>query len=341
MITDQCLCVTLITFLVPSIAIMMTLKSNFHLIKRKVLESLNRSLSGHDEYVLVFLAAGMENRPDFSWLLKSYRTIDRKYKKALKQLYIVHASRWTKLFLSFMKNILSSKFIHKLSHVDSLAELTMLIPLKKIEIPQIVADYDSKKNGKNKSSPKFFAQPIEKFVFGDLLSPELERIFIYLEANGNTEGIFRISARASALQKMKLCLDSGKKLSLSEFTVFDVAGILKMFLRELKDPIFPIECIEKLNSLNVESEQNRIENVHEIVSRMPNGNLVLLRRLINLCQIIVKNQNTTLMKSSNLAIVLAPNLFRFHSLDEELTLMSKTQELVQFIIENPSSLNKI
>jgi Rho GTPase-activating protein 1 len=90
------------------------------------------------DYILVFFAAETKHRPDVSWILKTYSSLDRKYKKNMKKLYIVHASIWTKLILDVMKTVVSSKSKAKLQFIDSLAQLHGVVDLDKFILPNCV-----------------------------------------------------------------------------------------------------------------------------------------------------------------------------------------------------------
>ena len=90
-----------------------------------------------DDYILIYfhnagVTAPGNNMPTFGWLKRCYYMIDRKLKKNLKGLYLVHPTFW-------LKNLnFSSKFSRKLKFVTNLTELSALIPIEHMAIPEAV-----------------------------------------------------------------------------------------------------------------------------------------------------------------------------------------------------------
>jgi hypothetical protein len=57
------------------------------------------------DYSLVYFHYGLtsKNRPSLSWLWQAYRAFDRKYKKNLKALYLVHPTNFIRLLWQLFK----------------------------------------------------------------------------------------------------------------------------------------------------------------------------------------------------------------------------------------------
>ncbi|XP_068621887.1 protein prune homolog 2 [Battus philenor] len=108
-----------------------------------VIWSLERLVT--DEYVLVYLhgSAGKRRLPTFVWLHECYKLIDRRLRKNLKHLYLVHPTFWLKSFVVITKHFVSSKFFRKLSYIRNLEELMRLVPVEPNAIPEIVKEYDA------------------------------------------------------------------------------------------------------------------------------------------------------------------------------------------------------
>ncbi|XP_053621712.1 protein prune homolog 2 isoform X2 [Plodia interpunctella] len=98
-----------------------------------------------DEYVLVYLHGSARGRrlPSFHWLHECYKLVDRRLRKSLKHLYLVHPTFWLKSFVLLTKPFVSSKFFHKLSYVRSLEELHRLVPVEPNAIPDVVKQFDA------------------------------------------------------------------------------------------------------------------------------------------------------------------------------------------------------
>ncbi|XP_015783542.1 uncharacterized protein LOC107361272 isoform X2 [Tetranychus urticae] len=101
-----------------------------------------------DDYILIYFhnagCAGVSsnNMPTFSWLKRCYTMIDKRLRKNLKSLFLVHPTFWLKTFVIMTKPFISSKFSKKLKFVSTLAELNDLVPIESTVIPPPVKQYD-------------------------------------------------------------------------------------------------------------------------------------------------------------------------------------------------------
>ncbi|XP_043240443.1 protein prune homolog 2-like [Amphibalanus amphitrite] len=107
-----------------------------------VLTTLDELVS--EEYVLVYLHGGASaaSSPTFSWLRRAYQLVDRRLRKTLKGLYLVHPSFWLRTIVALTRPFISSKFSRKLRYVDGLRELSDLIPMNHVMIPEEVKQVD-------------------------------------------------------------------------------------------------------------------------------------------------------------------------------------------------------
>ncbi|KAK2830949.1 hypothetical protein Q5P01_018880 [Channa striata] len=99
-----------------------------------------------ENYVIVYLCAGgqKDKVPGIGWLRECYTTIDRRLRKNLKGFYVVHPTWYIKALITIIKPFISSKFSRKLQFVDSLQDLSHLIPTEHVQIPDCVRQYDQK-----------------------------------------------------------------------------------------------------------------------------------------------------------------------------------------------------
>ncbi|GIY26835.1 protein prune homolog 2 [Caerostris extrusa] len=97
-----------------------------------------------EDYVLIYLHGATEksNMPSFSWLKRCYQMIDRRLRKNLKGLYLVHPTFWLKTIVIMTRLFVSSKFSRKLKFVYSLKELSNLVSLDYVCIPDKVHQLD-------------------------------------------------------------------------------------------------------------------------------------------------------------------------------------------------------
>ncbi|KAM3827877.1 BCL2/adenovirus E1B 19 kDa protein-interacting protein 2 isoform 2-T3 [Vipera latastei] len=103
-----------------------------------------------ESYMIVYLNGATTRRkmPSLGWLRKCYQQIDRRLRKNLKSLIIVHPSWFIRTLLAITKPFISSKFSQKIRYVFTLAELAELIPMDSVTIPECIKQIDQELNGK-------------------------------------------------------------------------------------------------------------------------------------------------------------------------------------------------
>uniref|UniRef100_K7FTY3 Protein prune homolog 2 n=1 Tax=Pelodiscus sinensis TaxID=13735 RepID=K7FTY3_PELSI len=100
-----------------------------------------------EDYMIVYLNGATPRRkmPGFGWMKKCYQMIDRRLRKNLKSFIIVHPSWFIRTILAVTRPFISSKFSSKIQYVGTLAELSELIPMEYVHIPESIIKYDEEK----------------------------------------------------------------------------------------------------------------------------------------------------------------------------------------------------
>jgi hypothetical protein len=89
-----------------------------------------------------------------NWLARYYRFLDRKFKKNLKALYIIHPTYLVKLISQLFRTLVSSKFHKKVNYFNTLSELGAHgVDLNSLAIPDEVKFYDAQLTEKKKQPP--------------------------------------------------------------------------------------------------------------------------------------------------------------------------------------------
>ncbi|XP_014345757.1 caytaxin [Latimeria chalumnae] len=93
-----------------------------------------------EDYMIIYLNGATPRRrmPGLGWLKKCYQMIDRRLRKNLKSLIIVHPSWFIRTVLAISRPFISVKFINKIQYVHSLEELEQVIPMEHVQIPECV-----------------------------------------------------------------------------------------------------------------------------------------------------------------------------------------------------------
>ncbi|XP_061577806.1 BCL2/adenovirus E1B 19 kDa protein-interacting protein 2 isoform X2 [Cololabis saira] len=97
-----------------------------------------------ENYMIVYLngATSRKKMPTVGWLRKCYQQIDRRLRKNLKSLIIVHPSWFIRTLLALTKPFISSKFTQKIKYVYSLTDLAELVPMEYVSIPECIKQID-------------------------------------------------------------------------------------------------------------------------------------------------------------------------------------------------------
>lgn len=124
------------------------------------------------------------------------------------------------------------------------------------------------------------------------------------------EGLFRVSGTLTKIKKLKAAFDIDEiDLSDMDNHAHSIAGALKMYLRELPEPLMTYNLYtEWMKAASVDGTENRLAAIKDVINRMPVANATNLRYLMRFLGKLVENQQFTKMSSQNLAIVMAPNI---------------------------------
>ncbi|XP_077175726.1 bcl-2/adenovirus E1B 19 kDa-interacting protein 2-like protein isoform X2 [Paroedura picta] len=119
-----------------------------------IMENLFSYISGTlelmlaENYTLVCFNGATPRRriPPFAWIRQCYQTIDRRLRKNLTSLILVHSAWYVKALMTLLKPFISSKFSRKLQFANSLEELGRKIPLERAHIPDCIRQLDRSRN---------------------------------------------------------------------------------------------------------------------------------------------------------------------------------------------------
>ncbi|XP_042198753.1 rho GTPase-activating protein 45 isoform X2 [Callorhinchus milii] len=152
----------------------------------------------------------------------------------------------------------------------------------------------------------------------------------------HTKGIYRVNGVKTRVEKLCQAFENGKELvELSQASPHDISNVLKLYLRQLPEPLMLFRLYHDLMGLAKESKQGTGEGhkakgleivdkgpqtdkeVVAIVSRLkdllqdlPSANKATLRYIIGHLSKIAELEQSNKMSSSNLGIVFGPTLMR-------------------------------
>ncbi|XP_058552955.1 rho GTPase-activating protein 22 isoform X7 [Neofelis nebulosa] len=196
-----------------------------------------------------------------------------------------------------------------------------------------------------------FGQRLEDTVhherkYGPRLAPLLvEQCVDFIRERGLTEeGLFRMPGQANLVRDLQDSFDCGEKPLFDSTTdVHTVASLLKLYLRELPEPVVPFARYEDFLSCAQLLTKDEGEGTLELakqVSSLPLANYNLLRYICKFLDEVQSHSNVNKMSVQNLATVFGPNILR-PQLEDPVTIMEGTslvQHLMTVLIRKHSQL---
>ncbi|KAG7445547.1 RhoGAP-domain-containing protein [Guyanagaster necrorhizus] len=294
---------------------------NYDVLLSRILSYLNLYVEA--DYTVVFFAAGGKHAPGWNWVWKAYRSLSRKYRKNLKLLFIVHSSLFSKMLYSLAGAIVSPKFFRKIVYVDTLSALAAQIPITQIDIPPAIYQ-ENAKHEKRITLPTPVASSIFGVPLADLMGYEGENggiprvvrdcIQFLRETGMEAEGLFRRSPPSVLLRALQEAYDRGNVVSLEAFGDPHIAAVLlKKYLRDLPEPIFPEPLYLTIRRCPPPSsdpaDMAAVSFVREtLLPSLPPCVYILLSHVLHLMHEVSLRSASNLMDAHNLAVVLTPNL---------------------------------
>ncbi|XP_055949341.1 protein FAM13B-like isoform X1 [Argiope bruennichi] len=163
----------------------------------------------------------------------------------------------------------------------------------------------------------------------------ITRLCQYILKTGLThEGLFRISGNARSVERLKASFDrSGDAPLETEGDVSSAAALLKLFLRELPDPIIPMNMhCQFLDAVKDKDKTESVVCLAELVEKLPPINYHILNYLFNFLRKVSDMEDQNRMSASSLGIVFGPNLFRVTEDFVGLKEQSLTNQIVTYFI---------
>ncbi|KFQ18458.1 Rho GTPase-activating protein 22, partial [Merops nubicus] len=186
-----------------------------------------------------------------------------------------------------------------------------------------------------------FGQRLEDTVqyerkYGQRLAPLLvEQCVDFIRERGLTEeGLFRMPGQANLVKDLQDSFDCGEKpLFDSNTDVHTVASLLKLYLRELPEPVIPFAKYEDFLSCGQLLSKDEGEGTQELVKqvkKLPQANYNLLKYICKFLDEVQAHSSINKMSVQNLATVFGPNILR-PKMEDPMTMMEGTS-LVQHLM---------
>jgi hypothetical protein len=156
---------------------------------------------------------------------------------------------------------------------------------------------------------------VEARLGGTYIPIFVHRCCKFILENGIEEtGIFRLPGQTSRVQSLKKLYDNGCQFDISvNEDVHTVASLLKLYLRELPQPLIPFEMFDNAVKISrtLDNEKNDLlATLDKFLKELPKHNFNLLKYLCRFLSQIAEYSDKNKMTIGNLATVFGPNIMR-------------------------------
>lgn len=180
---------------------------------------------------------------------------------------------------------------------------------------------------------------------GREIPPIITSIVEYLTKHGlNQEGIFRISGNHKVVESLKATYDRDGKANLDQVgDVIAVAGLLKLFLRELPEPPIPQDMTADFIKIYQahKDDGGGLSDMKALLEKLPTSNYKLLKYLCRFLVTVSMSEENNKMSPTALSIVFGPNFFRCGDGLEGLREQGRTNAIVGRFIEEFDTLFEV
>ncbi|CEG76018.1 hypothetical protein RMATCC62417_10977 [Rhizopus microsporus] len=130
------------------------------------------------------------------------------------------------------------------------------------------------------------------------------------------EGIYRVSGRQSNIDLLKSEFEKDEELVElvdSKYDVFTIASVLKLYLRELKDPLFDFPMDDRVTYSKLENYNDRKIILEKSISNLSQAERDTLKTLITHLAKVEAKSNLNKMTIKNLSLMFTPAIFHDHN----------------------------
>ncbi|XP_040521246.1 rho GTPase-activating protein 12 isoform X21 [Gallus gallus] len=206
--------------------------------------------------------------------------------------------------------------------------------LRSVKIPSNIDATDQKKT-KTKLKKFLTRRPtlqavrekgyIKDQVFGSNLTslcqrenstvPKFVKLCIeHVEEHGlDVDGLYRVSGNLAVIQKLRFAVNHDEKLDLNDSKWEDIhviTGALKMFFRELPEPLFTYNHFNDFVNAIKQEPRQRVHAVKDLIKQLPKPNQDTMQVLFRHLKRVVENGEKNRMTYQSVAIVFGPTLLK-------------------------------
>ncbi|XP_075853582.1 rho GTPase-activating protein 12 isoform X2 [Microcebus murinus] len=136
----------------------------------------------------------------------------------------------------------------------------------------------------------------------------------HVEEHGlDVDGIYRVSGNLAVIQKLRFAVNHDEKLDLNDSKWEDIhviTGALKMFFRELPEPLFTFNHFNDFVNAIKQEPRQRVAAVKDLIRQLPKPNQDTMQVLFRHLKRVIENGEKNRMTYQSIAIVFGPTLLK-------------------------------
>eukprot|EP01121_Diplochlamys_sp_Union-15-3_P015689 TRINITY_DN5232_c0_g1_i1.p1 TRINITY_DN5232_c0_g1~~TRINITY_DN5232_c0_g1_i1.p1 ORF type:complete len:210 (+),score=44.26 TRINITY_DN5232_c0_g1_i1:746-1375(+) len=152
------------------------------------------------------------------------------------------------------------------------------------------------------------------------------------------EGVLRVPGNKAQVYHLKDEFDQGKEINYFGQDPFDLGGLLKLYLYELPDSLFPENLFKEAERLDFSQKAEAKEKLQQLVKQFPPENLVIFQWLMKLFSGLIENAQTTKMSPGAIVTSIGPSIFLSPNIRDDpvvfLTSTESANKVGVFMVEN-------
>lgn len=129
----------------------------------------------------------------------------------------------------------------------------------------------------------------------------------------DVDGIYRVSGNLAVIQKLRFAVNHDEKLDLNDSKWEDIhviTGALKMFFRELPEPLFTFNHFNDFVNAIKQEPRQRVAAVKDLIKQLPKPNQDTMQILFRHLKRVIENGEKNRMTYQSVAIVFGPTLLK-------------------------------
>ncbi|XP_071341756.1 rho GTPase-activating protein 12b isoform X4 [Trachinotus anak] len=130
----------------------------------------------------------------------------------------------------------------------------------------------------------------------------------------NIDGLYRVSGNLAVIQKLRFAVNHDEKVDLNDSKWEDIhvtTGALKMFFRELPEPLFTYGSFNDfVNAIKNSDYKQRVNSIKDLIKKLPKPNHDTMQNLFKHLRRVIDHGEANRMTTQSVAIVFGPTLLR-------------------------------